>query len=330
MSTSAHRTTSAGKRHRTVAELVARERTVPDPGEQHGRVSRRSAGQAGCDSDAGKRAEAASGTQRTHVTELLRREGGEHTAAPTALAEPPRQERSRTALAGRAAVLFGLTLGGMIGLHSTAVTPPENSPGSAGSHDVAAATPTVGPQANTAMAGSSARSAASTSTESEIELRDNETTLDQDAGRQQPAAGGAASESETRSNASATPGAPPDPGAGADEPAPGQQPQQGTDSANGEEGTSPDEQTGGQPRSSLAEQDGPVQDGPGQDNAASTGTARDDGAVQDEDAAQDEDASEAGNEAGGTEHDGLLSGILDPVTGTVSGVLDAGASLLGD
>gem|GEM_PF-3697427 len=310
-STRAHGTSSGGGRHHTVAELVARERAAPDeqePGAESRPATDRLRGDGHVRRNTGD--SPGTGGHTTHVTELLRRERGVAAAVPVTLAGHSRTRGARATTVSRAAVLVGLTVAGMVGLQSTAATPLDRSQGTPEALGAAATAPHAHHRAPTTASERVSTNTASASSTPQIELRGAETSLDQPAHQgERPAAGatptsqeqpdptaGQANSSESDSHAARSRAA---------QPQPPKSRQQEPESPGAQPGSSRD--TG--PSSPDRSRSSP------EPQEATTGTT-------------DEERPAA--ERGGHDEDGgLLAPVLDPVAGTLTGVLDAGTSLLG-
>ena len=302
----AHNPQGAG-RHYTVAELVARERAAAVRARATQRIHQPMSEPTRRIAPVGTPAGSESDQQGMHVTELLRREGvdyGEDSESaetpPPALAAKTPKDRSRVAMVSRAAVLFGLTVGGMVGLQSTVANAPDQSPGPVDSGGAIAAPQQIEPRSSTSETGAETKQeqkqnqepsggGASPTTSADVVLHDNASELP----AQAPAGGAGAAASTAGDGAAHTPA-----------PAPTTTQAPAPTSA------------GPQPDSTAPQQE--QQEQQQQDRSATQ-----------QDTQQDTQEQQSSQPEEGSSTDGDDDGILDPVTGVVSGVLDAGTGLLG-
>jgi len=303
VSTRAHRSSSGGGRHHTVAQLVARERAAPDERDPES-GSTADGPRGNTHARRGSADAATTGEHSTHVTELLRRERDAPAAVPAALAGRSGTRAARTITAGRAAVLVGLTVGGMVGLQSTAATPLDHSQwmpealsaATAHAHHRAPATNSETVSSNTASAPSS----------TQVELRGEETPLDQPVPRQNHPMDGTAPTSH-------------------------EQPATITEQASSAGSDSPAAQTRAarQQHPRLPQQEPHSADARPGTTSTDTGTSSPDRSRSSQPSRETTTDTTRDEQSADAEDGGLLAPLLDPVAGTLTGVLDAGTSLLG-
>lgn len=286
-------------RHYTVAELVARERAAARAAQRRrpAELTQPAQPTQRIEPVRPQVADTAS-TQSLHVTELLRREGVDYgedtTEAPPALVAQPRDDKragnSRIAVLSKAAVLVGLTVGGLVGLQSTLATSPDDARIAARAGGSAGAPQAIDPSSSTSTIERDG-GGATTTTSAEVELKDNATALDPHT-PQQNAPSQESTGSGTGASAPTTTAAP----------APTSDAQQQQ-----QRNLGPEQSTG---ESERSQQDRSQQQDGSQQSSEHT------------------EPSQPSQEPSGDDG-GLLGEVLDPVTGTVSGVLDTGTDLLG-